>query len=60
MLTWAIEHPWMTFWLVFFSLFVIDSMFTNICRLANNYLRVKYCKEIGEEEKQTLDNQKTN
>ena len=41
MLTWALEHPWMTFWLVLFALFVIGTSVENICHVINTFLTNK-------------------
>lgn len=31
MMEWMIAHPWLTFWLGFFGLVIIDSIVANIC-----------------------------
>ena len=32
MMEWMIAHPWLTFWLGFFGLLIIESIVANICR----------------------------
>ena len=45
MLEWCLSHPWLTFWITFMALVVIDNIFANLCRLCNNVLRVILAKK---------------
>lgn len=44
---WALEHPWLTFWLVLAALLVLDSIAANICIA---FIRIRYmktCEKLG-------------
>ena len=47
MVEWCMAHPWMTFWIVFVALFVIEGTVTNNCRVCNNIIRMRIYEKTG-------------
>ena len=51
MLEWCMSHPWMTSFLVFISLVVIEGVVFNICKTIAFYVERKYGKGGGNDNK---------
>lgn len=45
MMEWVLAHPWLTFWLGFFGLVIIDSIIANIC---NTIIHIYNSKKKGD------------
>ena len=47
---WCLAHPWMTLFLAFFALAVVDNIFVNVCRIIDDICDKRYRLKLLEKD----------